>query len=329
MLKTKNSSFIKIVFSILILWPILFLSLQFYLWHSDKTFLIFCDVGQGDAILFVRKDFQMLVDTGPNNDQVQSCLNHYLPFFDRELDILVLTHPDADHIGSAPQVVRNFSPRLILAPPIGKENFVFQELLEEINLKPQTIVENFPDQKHLEINNDISIVFYVNYSSDMAFDNPFTIKTDNQTLSAKKSSKIIASTEYNDLSIATFLNIEGKKVLLTGDLEKKGESVLINRGVLNKIDLLKVGHHGSKSSTQAQFLELLQPRHAIISVGRNNYGHPATEIIERLASHQVETFRTDLLGDIVYLFDHSLVWFSSGKNLNYFRIFFSKNKVFD
>lgn len=313
---------ISLVTVFLCLWPSLFFYLQERIWPTDRYFLIFCDVGQGDSALLASREFQILIDTGPDNGQALACLKKYLPPLDQELEALVLTHPDQDHIGAAPEIISLYSPQVLVTPPVGKNTQTFQSLLSAVSHQPNLKIENFPDGKSIKINSDASIYFYTIYDDRQNVNNPFKTEQNNDRLTAKSNQKESSNYDYNYLSIGILLKIEQFSAWLSADLEKDQELALIRRGVLEKVNLLKVGHHGAKTSSEQAFLDVLQPENAIISVGKNNrYGHPASSTLEKLEKMNLAVYRTDLLGDIVYIIENGSVWSTSGKRLTLFRFF--------
>jgi competence protein ComEC len=115
---------------------------------------------------------------------------------------------------------------------------------------------------------------------------------------------------HNDLSIVVFLKVGEATVLLTGDIEEKGELSLIKWGLLSKTDILKVAHHGAKTSTSRSFIEVVQPEISVISVGANNsYGHPADRVLSLLQDYESQIIRTDREGTIVYQLGENGRWF--------------------
>lgn len=217
---------------------------------DGKLHVIFCDVGQGDASLIVKGDFQMLIDTGPKNGGVAACLARHMPFWDQQIEVFVNSHPQADHIGALAEVEGRYR--------IGK--------------KWLTGVAG--DR--------------IRYG-DLGFD----------ILWPAESSRVLgASTDPNQLSVVVNLVYGEFSALFTGDLGEAEERALARDGLLRQIDVLKVAHHGSKYSSSAEFLSAVRPKLAVISVGRNNYGHPTGEALERLKAVGARIWRTDKQGEL-------------------------------
>jgi len=235
----------------------------------------FFDVGQGDAIFIeTPSGKQVLIDGGPDK-RVMGKLNQEMPFYDRNIDLVILTHPDADHLTGLVEVLEYYNIGRILTSGLAKDTIIYQkwrDLIEEKQI-PLTLA-----QAGQEIILEQGIVFEViwpNQSSIDSYSNP-----------------------SNNVSVAGRLVYGQTEILLTGDVEKKVENFLNNQGI--ESDILKLGHHGSKTSSNANFLKKVDPEVIVISVGeRNKYKHPSKEVLERIKD--ILTYRTDRNGDIKIL----------------------------
>ena len=228
---------------------------------DGKLHLIFCDVGQGDAALVIKGSFQMLIDTGPKNGGVVACLSAQMPFWDRQIEIFVNSHPQADHIGALVEVEKRYQ--------IGKK-----------------------------------------WLAGVAGDRIRYGDLDFDILWPAASGRVLgASTDLNQLSVVVELNYGKFRALFSGDLGTAEEKVLVDSGRLMAVDVLKVAHHGSKYSSAAEFLSAVRPKLALISVGKNNYGHPTSEALERLKAVGARIWRTDRQGELEIVTD--------GKNVYY------------
>ncbi|MFZ2202017.1 MAG: MBL fold metallo-hydrolase [Microgenomates group bacterium] len=236
---------------------------------DGKLHLIFCDVGQGDAGLIIKGDFQMLIDTGPKNGGVLACLSSHVPFWDHQIEVLVNSHPQADHIGALAEVEGRYR--------IGKKWLT-------------------------GVTGD-----RIRYGS-LSFD----------VLWPTAGGRVLgASTDLNQLSVVVEINYGKFRALFTGDLGEEEELALEETGVLKRLDVLKVAHHGSKYSSAAEFLSAVRPKLAVISVGRNNYGHPTSEALERLKAVGSRIWRTDKQGELEIVTDGRSLWSSNSPNLTY------------
>ncbi len=245
--------------------------------------VVFFDVGQGDSILLQTEARQnILIDGGPDNTVVYK-LGKYLPFWDRKIDLLVITHPDADHITGLTEVVKRYKIKNVLATGVIHTLPVYTELMQEIKKKNISVVQPKDVDKFI-FSNLVLQILWPKYD-----------------LWAK-----VYNNELNDTSVvlkAVFAS--SSSVLLTGDLTKGKEKELIKLyGSKLSSQVLKVGHHGSKTSTSREFLKIVKPDKAVISVGRDNrYGHPDFRVLKYLWEYKVKVFRTDKLGDIMFIFN--------------------------
>lgn len=236
--------------------------------------MIFLDVGQGDAILVEQGNQQMLIDGGRNGRLLLEKLGKYVPFWDRQIEVVVETHPDADHIGGLVDVFKNYEIKKVIKTKAESDSQTFQALEEAIKSEMSENIEAVKGIKVVFSDNAFGEVVYP-YGSLL---NPQSDKT-------------------NENSVAIWLVYGENTFLMAGDLPTEQEDNLY----LGKINFLKVSHHGSKYSTSEKFLELIKPDEAVISVGKNNtYGHPSPEVIERLEKNNIKIFRTDESGDIIY-----------------------------
>ncbi|KEK26255.1 DNA internalization-related competence protein ComEC/Rec2 [Bacillus gaemokensis] len=252
----------------------------------------FIDVGQGDAIL-IRLPYDKgvyLVDTGgtiPIKKEPWQKKKHefsvghdvLLPFLQKEgirkIDKLIVTHGDADHMGSAKELISS----------IAVEEVVFGKKREDTMLEKE--LKQIAKQKNMRIK-------VVGEGDRWQVDEAvFTV------LSPEGGEK-----GDNDASIVLWAKLGGMKWLFTGDLEEKGERRIVEKYPGLQADILKAGHHGSKTSSSSAFLHLIQPKKAIISAGEyNRYGHPHQEVLERFRELNIEIWRTDVQGAILYVFE--------------------------
>ncbi len=222
-------------------------------WPDNKLNLIFCDVGQGDAILMTYQDKQILVDSGPDNS-VLTCLGENMPFWDRKIEAVITTHNQKDHNTGLKEIKKRYQVTEITDLRIGDELTMGQITLKLIN----------------GVSN-----------------------------STKNQEALVFLGEFGDFNW-----------LLTADITEKEEKSLL--ADIGSITVLKVAHHGSKYSTSEAFLAKLKPRLAVISVGKNSFGHPTKEVLERLTG--VKTLRTDKNGQIVIVSDGRSWYIKSDEN---------------
>lgn len=253
-----------------------FVWLALFQGREAELAVTFFNVGQGDAIFIeTPSGKQMLIDGGKNR-QVVSELGRAMGFGDRTLDVVLATHPDADHIGGLPEVFDRYEIELFIEPGVESKNFLDNELRSRVGKEnAQTLlaragqVIDFGDGARLEI-----IFPHVD----------------------------VSSWGTNDASIVAKLIYGDKSFLLTGDAGLKTENILLRsaKSFLD-VDVLKVGHHGSRTSTSFSFAQAASPTFAIISAGKDNtYGHPHKEVLNILEKVGVQTKSTAESGTITF-----------------------------
>lgn len=251
----------------------------------------FYDVGQGDAI-FIQTYLgnQILVDGGPS-DVVLGHLGKDMPFFDRTIDMLVLTHAHNDHVAGLVDVLKRYRVKHVLLPDVPFHSGVYDEFLKLIDDKQIDKVFVLSGQR---IYFDNSTVFDVYYPSGKVLG-----VTSNPNYQ-------LESDDLNDTSIVGKLSFGKNKILLPGDVGYNIERQLLPQFDLDA-DLLKVGHHGSRYSTSKEFLDEVTPEYAVIQVGKNNYGHPTQEVLNNLTQAQSQIFRTDQDKTVKFISDGVLL----------------------
>lgn len=237
--------------------------------QDDSLELHFIDVGQGDSLLIRNRDKDILIDTGG------SLLSNYvgeqitLPYLQKlginQLNGVIISHFDADHTGALPILIDNIEIKNIYGSYIPEDDIIYNKIRD--NEIPFVILK---EGDKLKINENL--IFNILWPGDT------------NGLSS------------NDKSLVLLLNYDGYEILLTGDIETTAEQSILDR-IPSNINLLKVAHHGSDSSTRAEFLEVTRPENSIISVGRNNqFNHPSDGVLDRLNQINSTVYRTDEMG---------------------------------
>ncbi len=238
----------------------------------------FLDVGQGDAI-FIKtpQSHQILIDGGPDSTILEK-LQKLMPFYDRTIDVVILTHPDKDHVQGLLEVLQRYKVDYILWTGVVRSTSFYQKWLELLvkSEKQGTKIIKADVSKEVKAGNVVIDILHPLEDS------------------IGKESK----NNSNDTSIVSRLIFGKDTFLFTADISSKVEKEFISRGVNLKADVLKVAHHGSKYSTSNEFLENMEPKVAVISVGKNSYGHPTPETLQRLENFAIHVLRTDEYGDI-------------------------------
>ncbi len=241
------------------------------------THIYFLDVGQGDSIFIKTANNQkILIDGGPSAGVVD-LLDSLMPVWDRDLDLVILTHPHADHSTGLLEVIKRYPIREFLFNGVAYDSETYVTLLNLIN------------SKHLNVQVADASDSYPFGSVELNVIYPLT---ENQSF-----------TDINDSSIVSCLEHNTFRLLLAGDISTSIEDGLVRQELLSDIDVLKVAHQGSRTSTGQNLLETTRPEVGIISVGDNEFGHPHKEVTDRLTQFGIQVHRTDLSGTIEVITD--------------------------
>lgn len=272
-----------------------------HLWSMPR--LVLCDVGQGDAILLTKGYMQVLIDGGPD-EVVLDCLEENMPWFDRQVEVVIATHLDSDHIGGLPAVLEKYQVRTILTTSQQKNTDQAKKLHDQMNKEARTGAKILVAQAGLSLEmGSLGQGTVLWPPAEKGLISPLLSQVSETTLSAEMDSDHTSPDYANAGSIVLLMEINHTKILLTGDAEASTELALRDRGVLKPIDVIKVGHHGSKSSSTTAFLAVLHPEVALIGVGAGNrYGHPDPEVLSHLVEQGMHTWRTDLHGSVELTF---------------------------
>jgi len=237
---------------------------------SFNSYLTILDVGQGDSALLEIKDKTILIDTGGVYSDYSIILNKTIPYLKsrgiRKVDYLILTHGDYDHMGEAINLVDNFKVEKVFFN-CGEFNELEQELIKVLDKKK---IPYYSCIKKLNID-DNKLYFLNNWDYG----------------------------NENDNSSVIYIELNSHKFLFMGDAGIEVEEALIEKYNLKDIEILKVGHHGSRTSSSQKFIEEIKPKYSIISVGKNNrYGHPNKEVLDNIEDSKI--YRTDKDGSIMF-----------------------------
>lgn len=247
------------------------------------------DVGQGDSILIQTPSSKnILIDGGDDNSH--HIISSYLKKQNVEnIDYIIATHFDSDHIGGLDNIIDKFNVSNIYAPNYESDTVSYQNLINSC-LNKNLNLQGLSSGDFINIEDNINLEVLA----------PSYIQEEN-----------------NLNSIVFRLDYKNKSFLFTGDAEANNELNIINSYELNDIDFLKVGHHGSSSSTTSEFVEEVSPDVAVISCGyKNQYGHPHKSTLDTLEKNNVLTYRTDILGNIVFYSDGDTIFTTKDYKLN-------------
>lgn len=282
---------IKILIGSLVILSVLFAVVNFS--DSSNLQINFFDVGQGDGILIrTPSHHNIIVDGGPDNTFIAK-LGQALPFYDQEIDLMVLTHPHDDHLFGLVEVLKRYKVKQVLATGVIHTTAAYLEWLSIIKEKPIPFKVALAGQQFVFGETELKVIYPLQKLANQQVDN------------------------LNLTSVVIKLTYGQTDILLTGDLEKEAEAEILASKVDLKSEILKIGHHGSNTSSGEQFIKAINPSWAVISVGQDNkFDHPSAAVIEFLASQQIQVLRTDQLGDIRFI--------SNGQDIN---TFYSKNPL--
>lgn len=289
--KKKENKILRILLIIITIVYGLYLSEMDSTLSTDKTQGVFnetssnlvvkvLDVGQADSILIENNKEYMLIDAG-NNEDGEKLVKYFEQARITNFKYVIGTHPHEDHIGGLDDVINNFKIETIYMPDVITTTKTFVDVLDAMDSNKITYkVPKIGDE--LMLGDALIKVLYVGNDEK----------------------------ELNNSSIVLKLDFGKNCFIFTGDAEERVEDTIIKSGLDISCDVLKVGHHGSRYSTTNEFLSKVNPKYAVISVGKNNsYNHPEDIIIKRLKDNDIEIHRTDLEGTIVIS--------SDGENINF------------
>ena len=235
----------------------------------------FINVGQGDSTLIQTPNGKNYLIDGGKKGQGKVVTAYLKKNGVKKLNAVIATHPDADHIGGLITVIKSFKVSAVYAPKVSHTSQTYKEFLSAVKSKELKIKTA---KQGVKINTGTKAV-------SLSFIAP--VKTYNKT-------------DLNNWSAVLLLKHNQKKFLFMGDAETKAENDMIKQKVLSKVDVLKVGHHGAKNTTSTNFLKKVSPKYAVISVGKNSYGHPTSEVWNRLKARKITTYRTDKSKNVVF-----------------------------
>jgi len=270
---------IKLILIFLIIFAIALAGYLYYDYHQQKSEVVFFDVGQGDSSLInLPGNNEILIDGGPDKTVLPK-LGRYLPFYDRTLELVILTHPHADHVTGLVSLFDRYDVKKVMLTGVDYDAPVYQVFLDKIKEKNTEIIypQDF-DQLKLSSNIWLDIIYPQENLASQTFD------------------------DLNDSSIVAKLDTPDRDFIFTGDISLEIENQILASSTNTQldVDVLKVAHHGSITSSGEKFIQAISPSSAVISVGENSFGHPSPRVIKRLERVGAEVLRTDQEGDIIF-----------------------------
>ena len=258
--------------------------------RAQGVTVTFYDMGKADAALITAEDgSRILIDAGTNKGGKKLAERFTEEGIER-LDAMIITHFDKDHVGGADKILESVSVARVILPQYEKESKQYAQFMEALEQSAQT------EREILPAGGEWSAAFG---------------QTRLRVTAAERTD--YGADEENDFSLATYLTYGETKFLFPGDAEDARQTELLRAGDID-CDVLKVGHHGSKSSSSEEFLKAASPEYAAISVGKDNsYSHPSSKTLASLRNCGAKIYRTDRDGDISFFVENSDIRVSTEK----------------
>jgi competence protein ComEC len=279
----KKQKFIIAIIGLTILFTFFLFSI---INQGNKLKVVFFDVGQGSSIFIeTPQKNQVLIDGGPDGLLILEQLSKEMPFWDRHLDIVISTHSSADHLTGLVEVLKRYNIDKIIWTGMNDNTLTHQQFIEELR-----IVENKEETK----------ITIAQFGKKIYLEPDIYLKILNPLVNLEGKNP----ENHNNNSIVARLNFNETSFLFTSDIEEERELLLVQKQAnleqnFLSADVLKIPHHGSKTSSSLKFLQTVNPEKAIIQVGKENrFGHPHKEVIDRLNKKKIKIFRTDTQGTI-------------------------------
>ncbi|MES2224648.1 MAG: MBL fold metallo-hydrolase [Patescibacteria group bacterium] len=251
---------------------------------DGKTHVYMLNIGQGDSFLIVADDGRKMLIDGGLDTTILSELSKVLPSGDDTIDVVLATHPDADHIGGLQYVFQRYRVGMFLTADVGTDTKTYTDMYKQV------LAEGIP-------------AYYVRHGMmvSLAPNATFTVLFPDRDTSMWKT---------NEASVVGRLNVGSRSILFTGDSPSSVESFLVKAEPLElHADLLKLGHHGSKYSSSAEYLKAVAPTLGLVSAGVDNkYGHPNADVLGRLDAAVIPWVSTQQKGTVEFYTDGSAPW---------------------
>lgn len=258
---------------------------------SDKKLHInFCNVGQGDGVhIRTPNGTDILIDAGPD-ESLTSCLADGMPFWDKKVELAFLTHPHADHLVGFIDVLRRYSLEVFATEKLVNTTAAFSVLTQELAIKK--IVPKYLHQGDTYKTADGVAI---------------TVLSPTKSLLSRTSPNGVIGEKQEFASLILLLSYGSFHVLFTGDSQVESLAEAIS-GRQSPVAVLQVPHHGSKTGLDRSVVDRIDPKLAVISVGKNRYGHPAEEVMTMLKEKNIKILRTDQNGSIKFISDGERYW---------------------
>ncbi|WP_370455138.1 ComEC/Rec2 family competence protein [Planomicrobium sp. CPCC 101079] len=254
---------------------------------ATKTMKVhFINVGQGDATYIKMPNGEDVLIDGGRQGQGDEVIAYLKKQKVDDIEILISTHPDADHLGGLDEVLKAYKVESVYAPKVEHTTDAFKNFLRAVKAEKLTI-------KTAKAGVKLSV-------------KGVTAKFVGPT-------KAFGKSDLNNWSAVLHVTYNKNKFLFAGDAEKASETDMVKAKQTLQADVLKVGHHGAKTSSNTDFLKVVKPKHAVISVGKNSYGHPTKDVLNRFKTARATVYRTDQKGNIVFTSTGSKITIATSK----------------
>jgi competence protein ComEC len=268
---------------------------------DNNLHVIACDVGQGDAILVTYRNTQILTDGGPDSS-VLNCLGRHIPFWDRNIELVISTHPDSDHTTGLVDVIKRYNVGSILVNPIDPGTDIYRLLKNTVGGRGVGVI-NPKDNMRLRVG---LIYLDIVFPTEGMF-SKLIVKDEGSKLA-----KYDISKETNLYSIVYKLSFKKFSGLFPGDIPKETSDSLAEATGIGKADYIKIPHHGSANGMTLNLLKAVMPKIAVISVSaKNMWGFPSPLVLQMLKDNNVQVLRTDQMGDVEVVTDGERIWWKN------------------
>lgn len=259
--------------------------------------IIACNVGLGDAILVTYGKTQILTDGGPDKS-VLSCLGKHVPFWDRDIELVISTHPDADHSTGLVDVIKNYKVGEILINPVDPGTSVYEVLKNEVGGRGIPVVNPVEGMRL-----GVGMIYLDIFNPNEELFGRLVVKNSNDKLAKYQISDV--TNLYSVVYKLSFKNFSG---FFPGDAPPEVSDRLASGQPVGTVNYIKIPHHGSVNGLTENLLKVLMPKIAVISVGKNPWNFPRPEILDMLGRYGVKTLRTDEVGDVEVVTDGTKYW---------------------
>lgn len=254
----------------------------------DKNLhVVACNVGLGDAILVTYGNTQILTDGGPDKS-VLTCLGKYMPFWDRDIELVISSHPDADHLTGLADVVKNYNIGKLVMSPVDSGTELYRVLKKKVGGRGIPVIDPVEG-----MNLRVGLIY-------------LDILSPSENLKSQIST--LKSGETNLFSVIYLLTYGQFIAFMPGDAPPEVLDSLAAKQSVGSVNYIKIPHHGSINGLTENLLKVLVPKIAVISVGKNSWNFPRPEIIDMLNKYGVKTLRTDEVGNIEVITDGTKFW---------------------